>query len=83
MLVDVGNGGDGRAFGFERNMNEVTIEVTISEKDRPGLERSRIYQSTGLTRASVRVSCNVDCQGRRRCVLLADAHYGGSFKKNQ
>jgi hypothetical protein len=59
--------GDGNAVGFERNMTEVRIEVTISENDRPGLLRSRMYHRAGLTRARVRVSWRVDCQGRRRC----------------
>jgi len=77
ILVEDGNGGDGRALGLERKMKEVRIDVTISEKDSPGLERSRMYQSAGLTRASVTVSWRVDCQGRRRCVALADgASYG-------
>jgi len=63
--------GDGNAVGFERNMTEVRMEVTMSENDRPGLLRSRMYHRAGLTRARVRVSWRVDCQGRRRYGLSA------------
>lgn len=63
--------GDGNAVGFERNMTEVRIEVTMSENDRPGLLRSSMYHRAGLTRARVRVSWRVDCQGRRRYALSA------------
>lgn len=65
-FVTAGADGDGKAVGFERNMSEVRIEVTMSENDRPGLLRSSMYQRAGLTSARVRVSCRVDCQGRRR-----------------
>ena len=61
-----GSAGEGRTSGFERKMNEVRMEVTIRETERPGLLRSRMYQRAGLTRARVRVSWSVDCQGRRR-----------------
>ena len=54
------------AAGLERKMNEVSSEVTIRLQERPGLLRSRMYHSAGLTRARVRVSWRVDCQGRRR-----------------
>lgn len=67
MFVVAGNEGDGRTSGLERKMKEVRIEVTINEQESPGLERSRMYQRAGLTRARVRVSWRVDCQGRRRC----------------
>jgi hypothetical protein len=59
--------GDGKTSAFERKMKGVTMEVTRREQESPGLERSSMYQSAGLTRASVRVSWRVDCQGRRRC----------------
>ena len=67
MLVVAGNDGDGRTSGFERNMKDVRMEVTMRERDSPGLLRSSIYHRAGLTRARVRVSWSVDCQGRRRC----------------
>ena len=66
-FVGAGKDGEGRTSGFERKMKEVRIEVTVSETERPGFERSSMYQRPGFTRASVRVSCRVDCQGRRRC----------------
>lgn len=59
--------GDGKTSALERKMKGVTMEVTRREHDSPGLERSSMYQSAGFTRASVRVSWRVDCQGRRRC----------------
>ena len=66
--VVAGRDGEGSTSGLERKMNEVRTEVTMREKERPGLLRSRMYQRAGLTRARVRVSWRVDCQGRRRCV---------------
>jgi hypothetical protein len=66
-FVVAGKDGEGNTSGFERKMKEVRIEVTVSETERPGFERSSMYQRTGFTRASVRVSWRVDCQGRRRC----------------
>jgi len=66
-FVVEGRDGEGSTFGFERKINDVTMEVTVSETERPGFERSRMYQRAGLTRARVRVSWSVDCQGRRRC----------------
>ena len=70
MFVVAGNEGDGRTSGLERKMKDVKTEVTSRETDRPGLLRSRIYQRAGLTRARVRVSWSVDCQGRRRWEVL-------------
>jgi hypothetical protein len=61
-----GRVGEGRTSGFARKMKEVTMDVIMSEKERPGLLRSRMYHKAGLTRASVRVSWRVDCHGRRR-----------------
>ena len=55
-FVVAGNDGEGRTSGFERKMKDVRIEVTMREKDSPGLLRSRMYQRAGLTRARVRVS---------------------------
>jgi hypothetical protein len=65
-LVVVGSDGEGSTSGLDRKMNDVRTEVTMSEHERPGFERSSIYQSAGLTRASVKVSCKVDCHGSRR-----------------
>ena len=69
MFVVAGSEGEGRTSGFARKMKEVRIEVTVSETDRPGFERSRMYQSAGFTSARVTVSWRVDCQGRRRCKM--------------
>lgn len=69
-FVAAGVDGEGRAVGLERKTREVRREVAISEKERPGLLRSRMYQSAGFTSARVRVSCRVDCQGRRRWRVL-------------
>lgn len=62
----MGKEGEGKTSVLERKMKDVRMDVTMREKERPGLLRSRMYQSAGLTRASVRVSWRVDCQGRRR-----------------
>lgn len=62
-----GREGDGRTSRLERKMKDVSIDVTIRESESPGLLRSRMYQSAGLTRARVKVNWRVDCQGRRRC----------------
>jgi hypothetical protein len=55
LVVD-GNDGDGRTSGFERKMKDVRTEVTMREHERPGFERSRMYQRAGLTRARVTVN---------------------------
>jgi hypothetical protein len=55
-FVVAGKEGEGRTLGFERNIKDVRMDVTRREKERPGLLRSRMYQSAGLTRASVSVS---------------------------
>ena len=62
-----GRDGEGSTSGLDRKMNEVRMEVTVSETESPGFERSRMYQRAGFTRARVTVSWRVDCQGRRRC----------------
>lgn len=67
-LIVAGREGEGRTSGLERKMKEVSIEVTVRETERPGLERSSMYQRAGLTRARVTVSWRVDCQGSRRCL---------------
>jgi hypothetical protein len=68
----VGSEGDGRTSGFERKMKDVKTEVTRRETERPGLLRSRMYHRAGLTRARVRVSWRVDCQGRRRWGIVSN-----------
>ena len=65
-LVVAGNDGEGKTSGLDRKMNDVRTDVTMSEQERPGLERSSMYQRAGLTKARVNVSCRVDCQGNRR-----------------
>ena len=65
FVVD-GRDGEGRTSGLDRNMKDVRIDVTVSETERPGFERSSIYHRAGFTRARVKVSWRVDCQGRRR-----------------
>jgi hypothetical protein len=79
-LVVAGNDGEGKTSGLDRKMKDVRTEVTMSEQERPGFERSSMYQRAGLTRARVNVSCSVDCQGNRRyeCVskvLIWEAMY--------
>jgi hypothetical protein len=61
-----GSNGEGRTSGLERKMNDVRMDVTVSETESPGFERSSMYHRAGFTRASVRVSWRVDCHGRRR-----------------
>jgi hypothetical protein len=58
--------GEGSTSGFDRKIKDVRSDVTSREHESPGFERSRMYQSAGLTRARVRVSWRVDCHGRRR-----------------
>lgn len=72
-FVGAGKEGEGRTPGFERKMKEVKMDVTAREKDRPGLLRSSMYHRAGLTRARVRVSWRVDCQGRRRCHMYVSS----------
>jgi hypothetical protein len=69
FVVVAGKEGEGSTSGFDRKIKEVRIEVTVRETPRPGFERSSMYHRAGLTRASVRVSWRVDCQGRRRCKI--------------
>jgi hypothetical protein len=56
VALVAGTDGEGRTLGLDRKIKDVRIEVTMSEQERPGLERSRMYQSAGLTRARVSVS---------------------------
>ena len=71
MFVAACKDGEGSTPGLERKMKDVSSEVTVSETESPGLERSRMYHSAGFTRASVRVNWRVDCQGRRRCCVIS------------
>jgi hypothetical protein len=70
-LFIAGSDGEGKTSGSDRNIKDVRIEVTMSEHESPGFERSSMYQSAGLTRARVSVSCRVDCHGSRRFKTLA------------
>jgi hypothetical protein len=74
-----GSCGAERTAESERKTRDVSREVTAREKDRPGFERSRMYHSAGLTRARVRVSWRVDCQGRRRCRVLVRCYPGWTW----
>ena len=58
--------GEGTISGLIARTRIVPAMPTMVERVKPGLERSMRYQRTGLTRARVRESCRVDCQGRRR-----------------
>jgi hypothetical protein len=78
FVPGVGRDEEGRPVRAERKMKEVRKEVTMREKERPGFERSRMYQRAGLTRARVRVSWRVDCQGRRRC---GDVNVGSVWRR--
>jgi len=49
--------------GFEARRRAVPVAPTTVESTNPILERSIIYQSTGLTKARVRDACNVEVQG--------------------
>ena len=46
------------------------IAPTEEESRKPGLERSIIYQRTGLTRKSVREAWREDVQGSLRCKIV-------------
>ena len=70
-LVVAGSAGEGSTSGFERKMQEVRMEVVMREKESPLRLRSRMYQRAGLTRARVRVSWRVDCQGSRRWRMVS------------
>ncbi len=52
--------------GFRPRRTAVPAMPTRAESRKPGLERSTRYQSTGLTRARVRETWRVDCQGSLR-----------------
>jgi hypothetical protein len=66
LFIVAGRAGEGRTSGFERKMKEVRMDVVTSEKYTPFRDRSSMYHNAGFTRARVRVSWRVDCQGRRR-----------------
>lgn len=66
--------GDGTMFGLISNNAKVpTIPIT-AEKMNPDLDLSIKYHSTGFTRARVKETCNVDCQGNRLCINWSELH---------
>lgn len=58
--------GEGITSGLRPRSARVPLRPTKVERRKPGLERSMMYQRTGLTRASVRETCRVDVQGSLR-----------------
>jgi hypothetical protein len=60
--------GEGIISGFEASRRAVPVAPTEAERMKPGLERSIIYQRTGLTRARVREAWRVDVQGNFLCI---------------
>ena len=62
----------------ERERMVVPQRPTKADRRKPAFDRSRRYQSTGLTSARVRETWSVDCQGslrfgevsHRRCLLV-------------
>ena len=61
--------GDGTISGLTPKAMAVPARPTSMERRKPGFERSTRYQSTGFTRAKVRDTCVVDCQGSLRCII--------------
>jgi hypothetical protein len=55
--------GDGIISGLERRRSVVPVAPTKLERRKPAVERSIMYQRTGLTRKSVRETWSVDVQG--------------------
>ena len=55
--------GEGTMSGLIPRRVIVPRMPTLADKTNPVLERSIKYQSTGLAKASVRDTCNVDCHG--------------------
>lgn len=64
-----GVAGEGTIPGLTPKAMAVPARPTSIESRKPVLERSTRYQRTGLTRARVRETCEVDCQGSLRCEL--------------
>lgn len=61
-----GVAGEGTISGFTPSSTAVPATPTMADRKKPGLERSTMYHRTGLTSASVRETCRVDCQGSLR-----------------
>lgn len=61
-----GDAGCGTTFGLMPSNRAVPPRPTSADSRKPGFERSMRYQSTGLTRASVSETWDVDCQGSFR-----------------
>lgn len=70
--------GEGTISGLTLKAIAVPARPTSVERRKPGFERSTRYHSTGLTRARVNETCNVDCHGSLRCnpVLALPDHLG-------
>lgn len=64
-----GAAGEGTISGLTPKAMAVPARPTSMERKKPGFERSTRYQSTGLTSAKVRDTCDVDCHGSLRCVF--------------
>lgn len=63
----MGVGVEGIQLGLRPRRVAAPARPTSEARRKPGRVRSIRYQITGLTRARVRETCVVDCQGRRRC----------------
>ncbi len=61
-----GAAGEGTISGFTPKAIAVPARPTSIERRKPGLERSTRYQRTGLTRARVKETWEVDCHGSLR-----------------
>ena len=58
--------GGGTISGFTPSSIAVPAIPTMADRTKPGFERSIKYHKTGLTSASVKDTCKVDCQGSLR-----------------
>ena len=67
-------------LGFTPSRTAVPARPTMVERMKPGLERSIMYQRTGLTRASVNETWRVDCQGSLRCAFVS--HVTGKVERS-
>jgi hypothetical protein len=65
ILVKDAEGG-GTMSGLIDRSTKVPATPTTAESRNPGLDRSMIYHRAGLTRARVRETWRVDCQGSFR-----------------
>ena len=57
--------------GFTPSRTAVPVRPTMVDRMKPGLERSIMYQRSGLTRASVSEPWRVDCHGSLRCTVVS------------